>query len=316
MKIVIAAPEGEAFFDSVDAVPGVTAVRALTPEDAAREIVDADAMYGWPTASMLATAPNLKWVQTPSAGVDFLMRIPELVEADIVVTNTRGAHAPSIAEHAFGLLLALTRAIPVSLKWQAERYWGRKDGYRLPREIMGSTMGIAGYGQIGRMVAKRAAGFDMKVLAVDVAPGEGDAIVEEVWPIDRLHEMLGQSDAVVLAAPYTKQSHHLIDASALAAMKKDAFLIAVSRGGIVDESALVAALKTGHLAGAGIDVCETEPLGAEAELWNLDKVLITPHLAGSSWQKEQRCVEILVDNLGRFQRGEELRNVVDKRAGY
>ncbi|CAN5760826.1 D-2-hydroxyacid dehydrogenase [soil metagenome] len=316
MKIVIAAPEGEAYFDSIDAVPGVNAVRALTPEAAAREVVDADALYGWPTAAMLDTAPNLKWVQAPSAGVDILMRIPELVEANIVVTNTRGAHAPSIAEHAFGLLLALTRAIPLSLKWQGERYWGRKEGYRLPREIMGATMGIVGYGQIGRMVAKRAAGFEMKVLAVDVHPGPGDGNVDDVWPIDRLHEMLAQSDAVVLAAPYTKESRHLIDAKALAAMKRDAFLIAVSRGGIVDEEALVDALKAGHLAGVGIDVCETEPLGAEAELWNLDNVLITPHLAGSSWQKEQRCVEILVDNLGRFQRGEELRNVVDKRAGY
>ena len=233
-----------------------------------------------------------------------------------MVTNTRGAHAPSIAEHAFGLLLALTRAIPMSLKWQGERYWGRKEGYRVPREIMGSTMGIVGYGQIGRMVAKRANGFDMKVLAVDVQPGATDGIVEEVWPVDRLHEMLGQSDAVVLAAPYTKETRHMMDARALAAMKKDAFLIAVSRGGIVDEDALCEALESGHLAGVGIDVCETEPLAAEEKLWHFSNVLITPHLAGSSWQKEQRVVEILVDNLGRFQRGEELRNVVDKRAGY
>jgi phosphoglycerate dehydrogenase-like enzyme len=316
MKLVIAALEGEAFIDAVDAVPGVQAVRALTPEEAAREIVDADAIFGWPTAAMLETAPKLKWVQTPSAGVDFLMRVPELVEADIVVTNTRGAHAPSIAEHAFGLLLALTRALPVSLKWQGERHWGRKEGYRLPREIMGATMGIVGYGQIGRMVAKRAAGFDMHVLAVDVVPSAGDGIVDEVWPVDRLHEMLAQSDAVVLAAPYTKESRHLIDAKAIAAMKPDAYLIAVSRGGIVDEDALCEALGSGHLAGVGIDVCETEPLGAEARLWDFPNVLITPHLAGSSWQKEQRCVEILIDNLGRFQRGEELRNVVDKRAGF
>jgi phosphoglycerate dehydrogenase-like enzyme len=316
MKLVIASPEGEAFFDLVDAVPGVTAVRALTPEEAEREIVDADAIYGWPTAAMLERAKNLKWVQASSAGVDYLMRVPELVETDIVVTNTRGAHAASIAEHAFGLLLALTRAIPMSLKWQGERYWGRKEGYRLPREITGSTMGIVGYGQIGRMVAKRAAGFDMNVLAVDVSPGNGDGIVDNVWPVDRLHEMLSQSDAVVLAAPYTKETRHMIDAAALAAMKPDAFLIAVSRGGIVDEDALSDALEAGHLAGVGIDVCETEPLAAEARLWNFPNVLITPHLAGSSWQKERRCVEILVENLGRFQRGEELRNVVDKRAGY
>lgn len=316
MKLVIAAPEGEAFFDLIDSLPGVQAVRALTPDDAAREIVDADAMYGWPTAAMLATAPKLKWVQTPSAGVDFLMRVPELVEADIVVTNTRGAHAPSIAEHVFGLLLSMTRAIPISLRWQKERYWGRKEAYRIPREIMGATMGIVGYGQIGRVVAKRAAGFDMRVLAVDVYPGPADGFVESVWPVDRLNEMLAQSDVVTLAAPYTKETRHMIGAEAFAAMKDDAYLIAVSRGGIVDEDALVTTLKSGKLAGVGLDVSETEPLPAESELWDFDNVVITPHLAGSSWQKERRCVEILVENLGRFQRGEELRNVVDKQAGF
>jgi phosphoglycerate dehydrogenase-like enzyme len=265
---------------------------------------------------MLASAPKLKWVQTPSAGVDFLMRVPELVEADIVVTNTRGAHAASIAEHTFGLLLALTRAIPMSVRWQGERYWGRKESYRIPREIMGSTLGIVGYGHIGRMVAKRAAGFEMRVLAVDLFPAAGDEVVTEVWPVDRLHEMLGQSDAVVVAAPYTQTSRHLIDAAALAAMKPDAYLIAISRGGVVDEEAMCDALERGHLGGAGIDVCETEPLPAESRLWNFPNVLITPHLAGSSWQKEARCVDILIDNLGRFQRGEALRNVVDKRAGF
>ena len=316
MKLVIAALEGEAFFDKVDAVPGVTTVRALEPDDAAREVVDADAFFGWPTAAMLASAPNLRWVQTPSAGVDFLMRVPELVEADIIVTNTRGAHAPSIAEHVFGLLLSMTRAIPASLKWQADRYWARKEGYRLPREIMGSTMGILGYGQIGRAVGKRAAAFGMEVLAVDVRSGSGDDAVSEVWSVERLPEMLARADVVVLAAPYTAETRHLIGTEAFAAMKDDAYLIAVSRGGLVDEDALIATLKSGKLAGVGFDVSETEPLSADSELWNFENIVITPHLAGSSWQKESRCIDILVDNLGRFQRGEELRNIVNKQAGY
>jgi phosphoglycerate dehydrogenase-like enzyme len=316
MKLVLAAPEGEAFFDLVDAVPDVTVVRALTPDDAAREIVDADAIYGWPTAAMLASAPNLKWVQTPSAGVDFLLRVPELVDADVVVTNTRGAHAASIAEHVFGLLLALTRAIPMSVRWQDQHYWGRKESYRIPREIMSSTMGIVGYGHIGRMVAKRARGFEMQVLVVDIQEGPGDGCVEQVWPVERLHDMLGQSDVVTLAVPYTKETHHLIDAAALAAMKDDAYLIAVSRGGVVDEDALADTLEAGRLAGVGLDVCESEPLGQESRLWDAPKVLITPHLAGSSWQKEKRCVEILIENIGHFQRGEPLRNEVDKRRGF
>ncbi len=316
MKLLIHTIEGETYFDKLNGIEGLEVVRALTPEDAAAEVVDADVMFGWPTAEMIASAPNLRWVQFPSAGADRLMQVPELVEADIIVTNTRGAHAPSIAEHVFGLLLSMTRAIPSCVGWQKEHYWNRTDGYRLPREIMGATMGIVGYGNIGRAVAKRATGFDMRVLAVDVAEGPGDDYVEEVWPVSDLKEMLTQSDVVVIAAPFTQETRHLIGPAAFAAMKEDAYLIAISRGGVVDEDALIATLKSGKLAGVGFDVAEVEPLDAKSELWDFGNVLITPHLAGSSWQKEERCVEILIDNLGRYIRGEELRNVVNKRAGY
>lgn len=316
MKLLIQSIEGEEYFDELDAIEGLTVVRALTQEEAAQEVIDADIMYGWPTAEMIASAPNLKWVQFPSAGADRLMQVPELVEADIIVTNTRGAHAPSIAEHVFGLLLSMTRAIPPSVGWQKEHFWNRADGYRLPREIMGMTMGIVGYGQIGRTVAKRAAGFDMRVLAVDVAEGQGDGYVEKVWPVSRLNDLLAASDVVVIAAPYTRETRHLIGADAFAAMKEDAYLIAISRGGVVDEDALIATLKSGKLAGVGLDVAEAEPLNTTSELWDFSNVLITPHLAGSSWQKERRCLDILIDNIGRYQRGEELRNVVNKQAGY
>ncbi|MGD9713068.1 MAG: D-2-hydroxyacid dehydrogenase [Thermomicrobiales bacterium] len=316
MKLLIHTIEGEAYYDQLSAIEGLEVVRALTPEDAAREVVDADIMFGWPTSAMVLSAPKLKWVQFPSAGADALMRVPELVDADIIVTNTRGAHAPSIAEHVFGLLLSMTRAIPSCVGWQKDHTWNRQDGYRLPREIMGSTMGIVGYGHIGRAVAKRATGFEMKVRAVDVAEGPGDGYVDEVWPVSRLSEMLATSDVVVIAAPYTKETRHLIGADAFAAMKNDAYLIAISRGGVVDEDALIAALESGKLAGVGLDVAEVEPLDANSALWNFSNVLITPHLAGSSWQKEARCFEIFFDNVGRYMRGEELRNVVNKQAGY
>lgn len=316
MKLVIQSIEGEQYYDRLNDIEGLEVVRALTPEDAAREIVDADIMFGWPTASMLESAPNLKWVQFPSAGADRLLQVPELVEADIIVTNTRGAHAPSIAEHVFGLLLSMTRAIPSCVGWQKEHAWNRQDGYRLPREIMGSTMGIVGYGHIGRAVARRAHGFEMRVLAVDAIEGPGDDYVEEVWAVRELREMLAQSDVVVVAAPYTRETRHLIGTNAFAAMKDDAYLIAISRGGVVDEAALVDTLKQGKLAGVGFDVAEVEPLDQASALWDFNNVLITPHLAGSSWQKEERCVQILIENIGRFQRGEELRNVVNKQAGY
>ncbi len=316
MKLVINAAEGEQYFDQVYAVPGYEIVRVLDQADLPAAIADADVYFGFPNSELMGIAPNLKWIQAPSAGVDFLMRVPELVENDMILTNTRGAHAVSIAEHTFGLLLSLTRVIPQCVHWQDKHYWARTEGYRLPREIMGSTMGIVGYGQIGRAVAKRAAGFDMRVLAVDVYPGATDAYCEAVTGIETLVDVAQQSDVLVIAAPYTKETRHVISDDVLTAMPEDGYLIVVSRGGVVDEEALVRTLDAGRLAGAALDVAETEPLPAESPLWNYDRVLLTPHLAGSSWQKERRVVEILIENLGRFQRGEELKNLVDKRAGF
>jgi phosphoglycerate dehydrogenase-like enzyme len=316
MKLLIASDEGEAFFDLLTDVPDLEVVRAATPDAALALAADADVIYAKPTRELLAAARKVRWIQSPSAGVDFLLALPELVESEIILTNTRGAHGPSIAEHVFGLLLGLTRCLPTCLAWQARKHWGRVEGYRLPRELKGATMGIVGYGAIGRAVAQRAVAFEMPVLAVDTASGSGAPFCEAVWPPERLTELLARSDAVVIAAPYTRQTHHLIDAAALAAMKPDAYLIAVSRGGIIDEAALAEALRAGRLAGAGIDVAEREPLPPESPLWELPNVIITPHLAGSSPQKERRCVEILRDNLLRFARGEPLLNVVDKRLGY
>ncbi|GIW03745.1 MAG: hydroxyacid dehydrogenase [Thermomicrobiales bacterium] len=315
MKLLIFSTEGEAFFDLLRDVPNLEIVIATTPEEAVRHAADADVIYARPTRELLAVT-KARWIQSPSAGVDFLLGLPELVESDIILTNTRGAHGPSIAEHVFALLLALTRCLPTCWEWQKAHHWGRAEGYRLPREIKGSTIGIIGYGAIGRSVAQRAVAFEMNVLAVDAVPGSGAPYCEEVWPVDRLADLLRASDVVVVAAPYTKQTHHLLGEAEIAMMKPDAYLITVSRGGIIDEAALVKAMQSGHLAGAGIDVTEREPLPPDSPLWDLPNVIITPHLAGSSAQKERRCVEILRENLLRYQRGEPLINVVDKRAGY
>ena len=177
-------------------------------------------------------------------------------------------------------------------------------------------MGVIGFGAIGRAVAQRAKGFDMEVLAVDPHPEPGAPFVVETWGMERLPDLLQQSDVVVVAAPLTTGSYHLLDAAALAHMKPNAYLIVVSRGGIVDEDALVDALQNGKLAGAGIDVTEIEPLSPESRLWDAPNLIITPHTAGDSSEKERRCVEILRENLVRFSQGETLLNVVDKQRGY
>ena len=318
MKVVLTQTEGAPHFALLDdlEVEGLRIIQVSTPEELATEICDADVLYGFPTADLLRAAKSLRWIQSPSAGVNYLQDLTELVESDIVLTNTRGAHGPSIGEHTFALLFALTRHIPESIQAQRDHYWARRELYRTSREMRGSTMGIIGYGAIGRGVAQRARGFDMEVLAVDPHPEPAAPFVDETWDMDRLPDLLQQSDVVVVAAPLTAESYHLIDADALARMKPDAYLIVVSRGGIVDEDALADALHAGRLAGAGIDVTEVEPLPSDSRLWDAPNVVITPHTAGDSSEKERRCVEILRENLLRFAQGETLLNMVDKRRGY
>lgn len=316
MKLVIATEEGDAYFGLLDAISNLEIVRVGSRDELLQEIGDADVLYGRPDAEVLAAAKQLRLVQSQSAGVDFLMNFPELVESDVVLSNTRGAHAPSIAEHAFALLLALTRKIPASLDYQHKHQWRWDGSYREPREIMGSTIGILGYGQIGRAIAQRASGFEVEMLAVDVHPGGGDRFVDAVWPVDKLHDMLAMSDILMVAAPLTRETHHMLGAKEFAAMPKNSIVIAVSRGGIIDEPALAEALASGHVWGAGLDVNEVEPVPADSPFWDMPNVVMSHHLAGSSWQKERRCVEILVENVRRLQDGAELINVVDKRAGY
>jgi phosphoglycerate dehydrogenase-like enzyme len=318
MKVVLTQTEGSPHFGLLDDlhVDGMRIVQVTTPEELAAEIVDADVFYGFPTADLLRRARALRWIQSPSAGVNYLQDLPELIESDVVLTNTRGAHGPSIGEHTFALLFALTRHIPQSVQAQREHNWARKELYRTSREMRGRTMGIIGYGAIGRAVAQRAHGFDMEVIAVDPHPEPGAPFVVETWGMERLPDLLAQADVVVVAAPLTAESYHLLDAAALAQMKPDAYLIVVSRGGIVDEEALVDALESGRLAGAGLDVTEIEPLPAEGRLWDAPNLIITPHTAGDSSEKERRCVEILRENLLRFAAGETLFNIVDKHRGY
>jgi phosphoglycerate dehydrogenase-like enzyme len=318
MKVVLTITEGSPHFGLLDDLdlPGMQIVTVTTPEELAEEIVDADVLYGFPTADVLQRGKALRWIQSPSAGVNYLQTLTELVENDIVLTNTRGAHGPSIGEHTFALLFALTRHIPESIQAQRNHYWARPELYRTSREMRGLTMGVVGYGAIGRAVAQRAKGFDMEILAVDPHPDPGAPLVAETWGMERLPDLLAQSDVVVVAAPLTAGSYHLLDAAALARMKPDAYLIVVSRGGIVDEEALADALEADKLAGAGLDVTEIEPLPAESRLWDAPNTVITPHTAGDSSEKERRCVEILRENLIRFAHGETLMNLVDKQRGY
>lgn len=315
LNVLLSSREGEDFFHLLDDVPGVT-ITACTREDIPRFAPDTDIFYGHPSVELLSIAPRLKWIQSSSAGVEFVAKVPDLVASDVILTNTRGAHGPSIGEHTLALLLAMTRHIPESMEQQRRRHWERGRLYRTAREINGLTMGIIGFGSLGRGIAQRAKAFEMKLLAVDAQAITGEPLVDEVWPVSRLREMLSLSDVVVVAAPLTPETTNLLDVDMIGAIKKDAYLIVVSRGGIVDEDALVDALEAGALAGAGIDVTAKEPLPPESRLWDAPRLILTPHLAGASAPKERRVIEIFKENLIRYQNGDPLLNVVDKSRGY
>ena len=278
-------------------------------------IGEADAVYGLLTGDEFARAsPKLRWVQSPSAGVEWMWAVPGLADSPVQVTNMRGAHAATIAEHTFAMLLSQTRGLSAYAQHQRDHEWGRQDV--VMSGIKGLTMGIVGFGYIGRAIARRATGFEMRVLAVDTAAVPAAEGVAEVWPLARLNDLCDASDVLVISAPITPDSRGMIGASHLRRLRRGSFVLQMSRGGIVDEAALVDALEEGHLAGAGLDVTATEPLPRGDPLWTAPNLIITPHMSAVSDLTTTLVWSILADNIGRFLRGEELLNLVDKHRGW
>jgi phosphoglycerate dehydrogenase-like enzyme len=319
VKIVIGGHPGEATlaewrreFPGVEFVPTTSAEERLAAMPGATAYMG----YGLERAAFVAAGSSIRWVHATSAGVERLVNIPELVESDITLTNTRGGHAACIAEHTFAMLLSLTRRLFAAYEDQKERVWDRSGISEGSREVGGGTMVILGMGNIGRAVAKRAVAFDLRVLGVDLYPDGVPDGVESVWGLDRLDEALGQADIVVVTTPITPETRGLIDARRIGLLKPEAYLLVVSRGGIIDEHALVGALKEGRLAGAGLDVQEREPMPADDPLWEAPNLILTPHCSAASRQTSERVWSITRENLRRFLRGEALVNVCDKRAGF
>ena len=283
-------------------------------------IHEAEALIGMLTAESFKAASNLRWFQAYSTGMDWMQTIPGLVEwllqNKVVVTNSRGAFAQTIAEHTFALILTLSRDMWTARANQLARRWGGEPGGRPMEAIAGRSMGIFGLGQIGTAIARRAHGFEMPVYAVDAQPFPHVPDLRARWGPDRLDDLCGLSDFLVIAAPLTAETRGAIDARRLALMKPSAYVIAVSRGSIVDDHALIRALQAGRLAGAGLDVTSEEPLPADSPLWDMDNVAITPHNAGGGSITPRVQWEICVANLRRHLDRKPLIGVVDVRAGY
>ena len=262
---------------------------------------------------VLTRSPRLKWIQTTSAGVDRFLDA-EMMASPVTLTNVSGMHATQIGEFVLALMLMFAKNAPLLFQMKQEKQWKR-----LPSSILRSrTVGIVGLGSIGREVARLAKAFGMRVLATRrTAREEGRAkYVDLLLPPDQLPRLLEESDFVVLAVPVTAETRKLIGEDELRAMKSTAYLINISRGETVDESALVRALEEGWIGGAGLDVFATEPLPAESRLWELPNVIFSPHVAGVMEEYVERATERFVENLRRFLDGKKLRNVVDKERGY
>lgn len=298
------------------ALPEVTLLPLAIAADPLDAVRGADAYLGRIDPEVFRQAgQHLRWVHSIGAGIETLSGIPELVESDITVTNTRGAHAPFIAEHTFALLLSLQRHIAQFVQDQRDHVWKRPGFADSMQELYGRTMVIVGMGNIGTAIAKRALAFEMTVIGVDRDPTGGPNGVT-VRPVEDLDETLGIADVVIVAAPYTAATHQLLDARRLGLLPERAVVIVVSRGGIVDEAALADRLRNGTLAGAGLDVFATEPIPADSPLWDTPRLIVTPHCSGGSNQTRNRVMDITIENIRRFVAREPLLNVCDKRAGF
>ncbi len=285
--------------------------------DILAQVVDADALLGTVSPEIVRAGKKLRWVQTYSAGVETYLHLApsqELRESPIVLTNAKIIQGPNIADHAFALLLALTRDLHRIIPNRTKEQWTR--GQHPAIELNGKTAVIIGVGGIGNQIAVRARAFGMKVIGIDPKDISYAPHLDKVVAPDQLDHVLPEADVVFVAAPHTPQTHLMMGASQFEMMKKGSYFIAVSRGRLYSSEALVKALDSRRLAGAGLDVTNPEPLPPGHALWKFENVIITPHIAGQGDNVQNRRIGLLKENCRRFVTGQPLLNVVDKQKGY
>ncbi|HYU22077.1 MAG TPA: D-2-hydroxyacid dehydrogenase [Candidatus Dormibacteraeota bacterium] len=285
----------------------------------AEELPDTDIFVGYSLrAEQLKEGKKLKWIHSTAAGVAQLM-YPQLRDSGIMVTNPSGIFSVPMAEHSIGLLLALARNFPDSVRGQDRGRWAQQEIWDKPQhltELNGKVLLIVGYGSIGREVAKRAKAFEMRVWGVTRSGAGERTHSEKIFSATQLREALPGADYVLICAPETAETTHLIGAAEIARMKRGARLINVGRGSLLDEAQLVQALESGALGGAALDVAQTEPLPAESSLWKAPNLFLTPHTSGVSDRLWDRQATILIELLERWFDGREMFNRVDFARGY
>jgi phosphoglycerate dehydrogenase-like enzyme len=280
---------------------------------------EAEVLFAWGLAQRHAPlATRLRWLHTPLSGVDRVLN-PELQKADIQVTSSRGVNSVAVAEHTFGMILALTRGIAQAARAQKERRWIQTDlyGRRPPLgELHGQILGIYGLGEIGQELASRARAFGLRVWGVSRTGRRAPRDVEKLLPASRADVLVRNADVLVLALPLTPATQGIVGERLLRRMKTTAILVNIGRGGLVQEPALVRALREDWITGAALDVFATEPLPQTSPLWDLPNVVLTPHVAGTHPDYMARSADLFLENLKLYLAGRPLLNVVDRQAGY
>ncbi|MEJ7761209.1 MAG: D-2-hydroxyacid dehydrogenase [Thermomicrobiales bacterium] len=316
-RVLVGVPLSEPMRDRLRGEHPALVFEFWEDDEGAREIGDADAYVGWQvTGEQVQNAARLRWVQAMSAGVEHFPA-ETLKERGIVVTNSSGAHAINIGEHVLAMMLAFARQLPLLVREQDQRRWDAHEMRQRVFELEGQTLLVLGAGQIAEAVATRATGFGMRVVGVrrrgDQPSPPGFA---EVATFDGLDDLLPTADHVAVCVPLTAATRHMLDARRIGLMKPGAHIFNIGRGAVIDQEALIAALGSGQIAGAGLDVTDPEPLPAESPLWAMPNVLITSHTSGASPRYFDRALAIASDNITRWQTGQPLRNVVDLDQGY
>ncbi|MBI3839813.1 MAG: D-2-hydroxyacid dehydrogenase [Planctomycetia bacterium] len=315
MRIVLCYPLEKRHYDQIAAVAPTAELIDAPQQRIADEILRADIFCGHAKVPIdweaVVRGGRLRWIQSSAAGLDHCL-VPSVVDSDIIITSASGVLADQVTEHALALACGLTRSLPVFFRAQQAREFIR----RPTRDLHHSTVGIVGLGGVGRRLAEVLSLFKTRILATDMFPVDKPDFVEALWPADRLDELLAQVDILFLTAPLTPQTRGMIDRRALAKMKLGSILINVARGPLVVEADLVAALKSGQLAAAGLDVTEEEPLSLASALWDLPSVILTPHVGGQSRLRIDQMTDFFCDNLERYLAGRPLRNMVDKKLGF
>ncbi len=332
IRVLVAADFSDAILDRLRDVSERLQIEKYFPDVPPSTYAEAEVLYTIRHFPEPAQAPRLRWVQLHFAGMNRVTSLPIVQAEDVEVTSASGIHAVPIAEYCIGMMAAFNLKLPLMLANKAAADW-QEDAYSVfqPRTLRGQTLGIVGYGSIGRELGRIAAEMGMTVLACKrdllastedtgyYLPGTGDPtgdIPDRLYPPEAVGSMASMCDFLVVAAPLTDQTHHMIDAAVFEQMKPTAVLVNIARGALVDEEALISALAAETIGGAVLDVFEQEPLPATSPLWNLDNVIISPHVAGNHLDYHESASRLFEENLRRYIENEPLLNRLNREAGY